>query len=68
VEPGLDELDWGEPGVCAVGPVHVIVVPPVLGEDLGLQETVNVTPYGVQETVVASLKTLQYKVGTLLKI
>src|ERR1017187_149167 len=41
VQPGLDELDWGEPAMCAVGPVHVVVDPPVLEEDLGLEQGVE---------------------------
>ena len=38
VEPGLDELDRGEPAVRAVRPVQVVVDPPVLGENLGLEQ------------------------------
>jgi hypothetical protein len=39
VKPGLDKLDRGEPAVRAVWPVDVVVDPPVLDEDLGLEET-----------------------------
>jgi hypothetical protein len=41
VEPGFHELDRGEPAVCAVGPVAVVVDPPVLGEHLGLEEGIE---------------------------
>ena len=53
VEPGLDELDRGQPVMRAVGPVHVVVDPPVLEEDLcfeqgfellAVQELVSETP------------------------
>ena len=48
VKPGLDELDRGEPAVRAVGPVDVVVDPPVLEEDLGLEQ-------GVEELAVQVL-------------
>ena len=41
VEPGLDELDRGEPAVRRCGPVHVVVDPPVFSEDLGLERRSN---------------------------
>ncbi len=49
VEPGLDELDWGEPAVRAVRPVDVVVDPPVLEENLGLEQ--GVEALAVQELV-----------------
>ena len=38
VEPSLDELDWGEPVMSAVRSVQVVVDPPVLEEDLCLEQ------------------------------
>jgi len=38
VEPGFDELDRGEPAVCAVWPVDVVVDSPVLEKDPGLEQ------------------------------
>ena len=38
VEPGLHELDRREPAMGAVRPVHVVVDPPVLEEDLSLEQ------------------------------
>ena len=38
VEPGLDELDRGEPAVRAVWPVDVVVDAPVLEEDLSFEQ------------------------------
>jgi len=41
VEPGLDELDWAETTVCALGPVHVVVDAPALKEDLGFEQGIE---------------------------
>jgi hypothetical protein len=41
VDPALDELDRGEPAVGRVGSVVVVVDPPGLGEDLSLEEAVE---------------------------
>jgi hypothetical protein len=41
VEPGLDELDRGEPAVRAVRPVDVVVDPPVLEDHLGFEQGVE---------------------------
>ena len=40
-EPGLDELDRGEPAVRAVRPVDVVVDAPVLEKHLGLKQGVE---------------------------
>jgi hypothetical protein len=49
VEPGFDELDRGEPAMCAVRPVDVVVDSPVLEEDLGFEQ--GVEPLAIQELV-----------------
>jgi hypothetical protein len=41
VDPALDELDRGGPAVGRVGSVVVVVDPPGLGEDLSLEEAVE---------------------------
>jgi hypothetical protein len=41
VEPGIDELDRGEPAVGGVRPVDVVIDAPVLCEHLGLAERVE---------------------------
>ena len=50
VEPGFDELDRGEPAVCAVGPVHVVVDPPVVEKYPGFED-------GLEELAVQELVT-----------
>jgi len=49
VEPSLDELDRGQPAMRAVGSVHVVVDPPVLDEDLCLEQGLELL--AVQELV-----------------
>jgi hypothetical protein len=48
--PGLVELGWGEVAVGAVGSVHVVVDAPLLDEDLGFEEPVELP--AVEELVV----------------
>lgn len=50
--PGLGELDRREPTKCAVGSLVIVLVPPVLEEDLRLEETVELLT--VQELVTKS--------------
>ena len=52
VEPGLDELDRGEPAVRAVRPVDVVVDAPVLEKYLGLEQRVEAL--AVEELVAES--------------
>jgi len=49
VQPGLDELDRGESAVRAMRPVDVVVEPPILEEDLSLEQ--GVEALAVQELV-----------------
>ena len=49
VKAGIDELDRGEPAVRAVRPVDVVVDPPVIEGDLGLEQRVEALP--IQELV-----------------
>ncbi len=53
MEPGFDELDWGEPAVRAVRPVDVVVDAPVLEEDLGLEQRVEALSVQVLVTQAA---------------
>jgi hypothetical protein len=40
VEPGIGKLGRAGPPIGGMGPVHVVVGPPVLREDLGLEKAV----------------------------